>query len=69
MAAEVRYPVRFYLVLCALALGIGGLWVGSMPINPPYLPPSPAARAMLEHAMQQAEQVDAAEHCRNDGDF
>jgi hypothetical protein len=50
-------------------LGIGGLWYAPLPIDPPNLPPSAAARAMLERAMQQADQMDQAEHCRNDGDF
>ena len=69
MAAEVQFPVRFYVVLSAVVLGIGGLWYASLPIDPPYLPPSAAARAMLERAEQQADAAERAEQCRNDGDF
>jgi hypothetical protein len=52
-----------------MLLGIGGLWFRSLPMIPSYIPPSPGAHAMLERAMQQADEADRAEHCRNDEDF
>jgi hypothetical protein len=61
--------VRFYLVLSVVVAGIGGLWYASQPIIPPYMPPSPAARAMLERAAQQADAAERAEQCHDDGDY
>ena len=60
VAAEVTYPVRFYVVLSAVVIGISGLWYSALPIDGPYLPPSPRCRAMLEQAIRQGEQCETS---------
>jgi hypothetical protein len=69
VAAEIAYPVRFYLVLSAVVLGIGGLWYSSVPVQEPYFPPNAHCRQLLEEASRLADQADRAEQCKNDGDF
>jgi hypothetical protein len=58
--SEVRWVfhlLRFYVVLLAVAVGIGGLWFASLPMDNLRLPPLPMYRKLMaqsvhDHAAQ-----------------